>query len=151
MKTGGPPFRAEHVGSLIRPEPLRRARDSWMAGELPLAALQAVENACIREAIAMQEAVGLQSITDGEFRRVSWRDGFFENIAGFSPEREESDFEFRLSGGERRRAAPVPRVTGRLERSRGIATREFAFLRAGDRTHAEGDPSCALRDALFPG
>lgn len=124
------PFRAEHVGSLIRPERLRRAREAWMAGTLPLEALQAQEDACIREAVAMQEAAGLQSITDGEFRRVSWREGFFENIAGFSAEREESDFEFRLASGERRRAAPVPSVVARLERMRGIATGEFAFLKA---------------------
>ncbi len=135
-----PPFRADHVGSLIRPQRLREARESWRAGRLAAEQLRAVEDECIREAVVMQERAGLRSVSDGEFRRDSWRDGFFNNIEGFSSEREEADFEFRLGGGYVQRARPVPRVIGRLERRRGIATREFEFLRSA--TH--GTPKITL-------
>lgn len=128
IKRSQPPFRAEHVGSLIRPARLREAREAWMAGKIGLPELQAIEDACIREAIALQERVGMQSITDGEFRRPSWRDGFFDNVDGFSREREQADFEFKLAGGKTQRTAPVPRVVGKLKRRHGIATREFQFL-----------------------
>lgn len=127
-KRSVPPFRAEHVGSLIRPVRLREARASWMAGKLDTAALHVIEDACIREAVALQERVGMQSITDGEFRRSSWRDGFFDNVDGFSREREQADFEFKLADGTTQRTAPVPRVVAKLERRQGIATREFQFL-----------------------
>lgn len=135
-----PPYRADHVGSLIRPERLRQAREAWMAGKLPKPELEAIEDECIREAAAMQERAGLRSVSDGEFRRDSWRDSFFNNIDGFSSEREEADFEFRLGAGRIQRARPVPRVTGRLERRRGIATREFEFLRSATR----GTPKVTL-------
>lgn len=124
------PLRIDHVGSLIRPAQLRLARTEWMAGRLTREALTVAEDAAIREAVALQERVGLQGITDGEFRRVSWRDGFFENVDGFSAERDPADFEFRLADGTRQRAAPVPRVVGRLVRRQGIATREFAALKS---------------------
>ena len=66
-----PPFRADHVGSLLRPELLLEARDRHAAGELDDDGLRAVEDDAIREAVRMQESVGLQSATDGEFRRAS--------------------------------------------------------------------------------
>jgi len=128
-----PPFRAEHVGSLIRPAKLREAREAWMAGKMPAADLKAVEDQCIDEAVAMQERVGLQSITDGEFRRPSWRDGFFDNVDGFSQEREAADFVFKLADGTTQRTSPVPQVIARLVRRRGIATREFEYLKSATR------------------
>jgi 5-methyltetrahydropteroyltriglutamate--homocysteine methyltransferase len=128
-----PPFRAEHVGSLIRPARLRDAREAWMAGKMTAADLKAIEDQCIDEAVALQERVGLQSITDGEFRRPSWRDGFFDNVDGFSREREVTDFVFKLADGTTQRTAPVPHVVSRLHRRRGIATREFEYLRSATR------------------
>lgn len=125
----GPPFRADHVGSLLRPPPLIEARERHLAGTLGPEALGVVEDTCIREAIAMQERVGLQGITDGEFRRSSWRNGFFLNVDGFAEEWEESTFDFRLDGGKTQKTAPVPRVVGKLKRRSGIATGEFAFVR----------------------
>jgi len=66
-----PPFRADHVGSLLRPPELKAARERFATGEITAAQLRAVEDAAIREAVAMQERLGLQGITDGEFRRGS--------------------------------------------------------------------------------
>ncbi|MBL8381431.1 MAG: 5-methyltetrahydropteroyltriglutamate--homocysteine S-methyltransferase [Burkholderiales bacterium] len=135
MNVAAKPFRIDHVGSLLRPPALRRARTDWMAGHLRHEALTAIEDQAIREAVVLQERAGLAVITDGEFRRVSWRDGFFESVDGFSAERDPADFEFRLAGGKRQRAAPVPRVIGRLVRRKGIASHEFAFLKTvTDRT-----------------
>ena len=128
-----PPFRAEHVGSLIRPARLREAREAWMAGKMPAADLKAVEDQCIDEAVAMQERVGLQAVTDGEFRRPSWRDGFFDNVDGFSRERQAADFVFKLADGTTQRTAPVPHVVSRLVRRRGIATREFEYVKSTTR------------------
>lgn len=124
-----PPFRADHVGSMLRPPKLREARAAWMEGKLPLEALRAAEDEAILDAVALQERAGMQAVTDGEFRRVSWRDGFFENVGGFSVERDPADFEFRFADGRTQRAAPVPRVIGKLRRERGIATREFEHLK----------------------
>jgi methionine synthase II (cobalamin-independent) len=87
-----PPFRADHVGSLIRPRALIEARQRLEAGQESHEAPRALEDAAIRDAVAMQERVGLQSITDGEMRRFSWRDGFFESVDGFSRDRVDSSF-----------------------------------------------------------
>jgi len=70
--TSKPPFRADHVGSLLRPPELREARAKAKAGQLPAAELKAAEDRAIREAVKKQEAIGLASITDGEFRRDFW-------------------------------------------------------------------------------
>ena len=67
--TTKPPFRADHVGSLIRPPSLMAAHTHYLKGELPERELRALEDEAIDEAIAMQERVGLQAITDGELRR----------------------------------------------------------------------------------
>jgi 5-methyltetrahydropteroyltriglutamate--homocysteine methyltransferase len=71
MKRTKPPFRADHVGSLLRPAALKIAREQRAKGEIDAAALKAVEDREIERVIGKQEDAGLQSITDGEFRR-SW-------------------------------------------------------------------------------
>src|SRR5262245_2778530 len=76
------PFRADHVGSLLRPKELHEARAKAAKGEIDRAALSKVEDECIREAVALQESVGLQSITDGEFRRDWWHIDFLRNFDG---------------------------------------------------------------------
>src|ERR1700726_1942536 len=79
-----PPFRADHVGSLLRPQRLLQARDDFAAGRITPADLTAVEDEVIPAAIAMQEEVGLQSATDGEFRRASWNMDFIYALGGVS-------------------------------------------------------------------
>lgn len=131
-----PPFRADHVGSLIRPVELRQAREEHAAGKLPVESLREAEDRCIRDVIALQERVGLQSITDGEFRRFSFRDVLFECSTGFG-ERIETDFEFTYSDGSKRRATPVPKVIGKVKRKRGISTEDFKFLKPATRGTAK--------------
>ena len=67
-----PPFRADHVGSLLRPEELLQGREDFAAGRISQDDLRRVEDEAIRKIVGMQEEVGLQSATDGEFRRTSW-------------------------------------------------------------------------------
>lgn len=124
-----PPFRADQVGSLIRPDALRDMRRAFLKGEVARDRLREVEDACIRDVVALQERIGLQAITDGEFRRTSFREGLFEHVDGFSKERYETDFAFTYQNGVVRRATPVPKVVSRLKRREGIATEEFGFVR----------------------
>ena len=124
-----PPFRADHVGSLIRPQELRDARQAHLEGKLPAAELRVIEDRLIREVVAMQERVGLQAVTDGEFRRTSFREVLFESIDGFSKERVETDFSFSYADGSTRRATPVPKVTVRLQRRGSMAAGDFRFLK----------------------
>ena len=77
-----PPFRADHVGSLLRPAALRDAREKRARGEIDAAALTAIEDDEIKKLIARQEAVGLKSITDGEYRRASWQTDFLQALDG---------------------------------------------------------------------
>jgi 5-methyltetrahydropteroyltriglutamate--homocysteine methyltransferase len=79
-----PPFRADHVGSLLRPPELLAARADFAAGRIPAEQLRAVEDAAITDVVKMQEAVGLQSATDGEFRRASWHMDFIYQLGGIS-------------------------------------------------------------------
>ena len=84
MSDDRPPFRADHVGSLLRPPELKAARDRFRTGEITAGQLRAVEDAAIREAVAMQERLGLHGITDGEFRRGSWHMDFLYRLGGVS-------------------------------------------------------------------
>ena len=79
-----PPFRADHVGSLLRPRRLHQAREDCAAGRIEAAGLRAVEDEEITRAVRMQEQVGLQSATDGEFRRATWHMDFIYQIGGIS-------------------------------------------------------------------
>ena len=81
MGRATPPFRADHVGSLLRPRRLLQARDDHAAGRISDEELRAVEDDAIRDVVAMQQDVGLQSATDGEFRRASWHMDFIYRSA----------------------------------------------------------------------
>lgn len=77
-----PPYRADHVGSLLRPQSLLTLRDKFKAGQASAEELRANEDECIRDAVQMQESLGLQSITDGEFRRESFHGDFIGRLEG---------------------------------------------------------------------
>ena len=77
-----PPFRADHVGSLLRPAGLLQARERHAAGGLTDVELRQIEDEAIRDVVRMQESVGLQSATDGEFRRASWHMDFIYQLGG---------------------------------------------------------------------
>jgi 5-methyltetrahydropteroyltriglutamate--homocysteine methyltransferase len=123
------PFRAEQVGSFPRPAALIDAREAYAAGKVPLSTLRAAEDAAIRDIVALQERVGIGAITDGEFRRTSWRDAPFEHFNGFSEKRHETDFTFRLFDGSVRKASPVPSVTGKISRREPMTADHFEMLK----------------------
>jgi hypothetical protein len=79
-----PPFRADHVGSFLRPAKLREARKQRAAGAISAGELRAVEDEAVREVVALQREAGLRSVTDGEFRRATWHMDFIYQIGGIS-------------------------------------------------------------------
>jgi 5-methyltetrahydropteroyltriglutamate--homocysteine methyltransferase len=90
MKRNRPPFRADHVGSILRTAPLKEARAKREKGEISPAELKAIEDREIAALIRNQEATGLQSITDGEYRRASWQTDFLvalDGVEGYRGER----------------------------------------------------------------
>ena len=95
MQRTKPPFRADHVGSLLRPAALKEAREKRAKGDIDAAALEAVEDREIERIIQKQEEVGLQSITDGEFRRKSWQTDFLAALPGIEvvPHQREINFQ----------------------------------------------------------
>src|SRR3954463_10417388 len=80
----GPPFRADHVGSLLRPENLLEARARYAAGEIDAAELRGIEDEAIADVVRMQGDIGLRTATDGEFRRASWHMDFIYAINGIA-------------------------------------------------------------------
>jgi len=78
----GPPFRADHVGSLLRPKALLAAREEHQKDLITAATLREFEDDCIKKAVQMQAELGLKGVTDGEFRRGSWHMDFLYQIGG---------------------------------------------------------------------
>ncbi|MDP3768981.1 MAG: 5-methyltetrahydropteroyltriglutamate--homocysteine S-methyltransferase [Dehalococcoidia bacterium] len=125
--TARPPFRADHVGSLLRPNELKEARARAARGEIDRAALRAVEDTCIREAVALQESVGLQSITDGEFRRDWWHIDFLRGFDGVETSATET-FGVKFEGADEQ--PPLMRVTRKIRRSKPNMLDHFTFLKS---------------------
>ena len=115
----------DHVGSLRRPSELMQAWRDWEAGKLPLDALREVQDRMIRDAVAMQEAIGLPVVTDGEFRRGGWSRGFLSAVEGF--DFRASRLTFRNDQGFVT-PSPAPVATKRVRRQRPIVTEDFKFL-----------------------
>ena len=126
-----PPFRADHVGSLLRPRALRDARDAHGRGEIDDDRLRAVEDDCIRDVVRLQEEAGLQGITDGEFRRAFWHLDFLRQIQGVEVTEGRFPAHFRRDdGSEVGFVPPTMVVNDRLARVRDIQARDFAFLKS---------------------
>lgn len=123
-----PPFRADHVGSLVRPLELRGAHAAFKKGALTVLELEEIENQAIIDVIKMQERVGLLSITDGEFRRDNWRDRFFESVEGYTEQQFDSPFSFTSFSGEQVKGYPIPHVRSKLKRLKSLCVDEFSFL-----------------------
>jgi methionine synthase II (cobalamin-independent) len=133
---GKPPFRADHVGSLLRPAELLAARARHQAGEIATEALREVEDRCIRQAVALQEEIGLHGITDGEFRRTYFHIDFLERIEGVAV-RGGIATRFHRQDREIDFAPPRLEVVGKLHRRGPIAGAEFDFLAAATRRTAK--------------
>jgi methionine synthase II (cobalamin-independent) len=128
VKRTAPPFRADHVGSLLRPPELRRARDRHTAGEIDAAQLRAIEDEAIAEAVRQQEAVGLHSATDGEFRRASWHMDFIYRLDGVQQAEDRLRIEFQTDDGPIEFMPSAPRVTGRVGLAETIFADDFTAL-----------------------
>ena len=125
------PFRANHVGSLLRPAELLQAREKHQKGEMSAAQLRQTEDRCIRDAVKMQEDVGMQGITDGEFRRTLWHADFlsqFEGIKVVEGLLPDSARHFQNPDSDVQRSPTQFVVTGKLGHPRGIETDNFKFL-----------------------
>src|SRR5512132_2054987 len=125
-----PPYRADHVGSLLRPERLTRARAEHAAGRLSARDLRAVEDDAIRTVVRQQEEVGLQSATDGEFRRATWHMDFIDSLGGITHAEERILVEFH---NEERTSSWEPaamRVSSRVTLKEPIFADHFRFLQS---------------------
>jgi 5-methyltetrahydropteroyltriglutamate--homocysteine methyltransferase len=124
-----PPFRADHVGSLLRPERLLRARADYADGRIDDAELRAAEDDAIRDVIRMQEDVGLQSATDGEFRRASWHMDFIYSLDGISRASDDLVVHFRNAEGGIDFTPAALKVDGKIGVGETIFGDDFSYLR----------------------
>jgi 5-methyltetrahydropteroyltriglutamate--homocysteine methyltransferase len=127
-----PPFRAEHIGSLLRPKRLIDARDAFEDGRLPRAELAKVEDDAIREVVAYQEDLGLEVVTDGEYRRTSYLVDVINALDGARAKpREGAGWDYKsASGAATTVRATAIEVTGRVRRpAAGLVVRDFEFVK----------------------
>ena len=125
-----PPFRADHVGSLLRPPALLRARSDNQAGRVSTAELRRVEDEAIRDAVRMQQEIGLQGVTDGEFRRGSWHMDFLYQIGGVAKTDHTLRIQFRNEAGPVEAALGAFRIGGKLRLDETIFAEDFAYLKS---------------------
>jgi 5-methyltetrahydropteroyltriglutamate--homocysteine methyltransferase len=124
-----PPFRAEHIGSLLRPSALLDRRSQFSAGTITRAALAEAENDAIAEAVALQQRVGLRVATDGEFRRRSYHSFFYQQLGDISIDMVAG--EHALGAGHAGRAAqPVAVINSRVQWTHPINVDDYTFLAA---------------------
>ncbi len=125
-----PPFRADHVGSLLRPHELLRAREEFAAGRIEPDELRAREDAAIQDAVRMQREVGLRSATDGEFRRSSWHMDFIYQLGGVEQAPGDINVKFRNEEGEIEWRPAAIHVAEKVHLSSPIFARDFQFLQS---------------------
>ena len=126
----GPPFRADQVGSLLRPPGLLRARAENQAGRISAAALRRAEDAAIGDAARMQAEIGLRGVTDGEFRRGSWHMDFLYRIGGVARIDQTLRLRFRNEAGTVEAALGAFRIAGKLSLVETIFGEDFAYLKS---------------------
>ena len=125
MQRDIPPYRADHVGSLLRTPALKQARGKFAAGQLSAAELKAVEDSEIKAIVAKQEAIGLRSVTDGEFRRAYWHFDFLAGLDGVEMVAAEG---IKFAGVQSKAEAPF--VKGKLGSRHHPQIGHFEFLKA---------------------
>src|ERR1700758_3664473 len=125
-----PPFRADHVGSLLRPPGLLRARAERQAGRLSSEELRRAEDIAIHDAVRMQQEIGLKGVTDGEFRRGSWHMDFLYQIGGVARTEQSLRILFRNEAGPVEAALGAFRIGGKLTLGETIFAEDFAYLKS---------------------
>jgi 5-methyltetrahydropteroyltriglutamate--homocysteine methyltransferase len=133
-----PPFRADHVGSLLRPPSLLDARADHAAGKIDDAELRAREDAAIREVVQTQRDAGLQSATDGEFRRASWHMDFIYQLDGITKAPGDLKVQFHNAEGDIEFTPAAMQIDGRLGVGETIFGADFDFLKATVEADAPG-------------
>ena len=135
-----PPFRADHVGSLLRPPALLEARDKRERGEIDDAQLRAVEDRCIRDVVKMQEDIGLQAVTDGEYRRKLWNVDFVRKFDGVVVKEglaEEAGKSFQGGDANVQRSPTRFEVSDKLKRVREHEVENFKFTQSVSKVTAK--------------
>lgn len=127
LASGRPPFRADHVGSLLRPPALRQAFKQHQSGSIDDAAFTNIQDDCIRDVLRLQESTGLEVVTDGEFRRGSYWSRFVERTEGFQIR--SAVYTFRDDTGHEYEFT-APYAGRKIRRLQPLAVDEFAFVRA---------------------
>jgi len=125
-----PPFRADHVGSLLRPPALLKAREDLKQGRINAAELRRVEDAAIRDTVKLQEEIGLQAVTDGEYRRASWHMDFLYQVGGVTKVQDNLAVKFHNEKGDIEFTPAALRVTSRLKLAKPIFAADFSFLKS---------------------
>jgi 5-methyltetrahydropteroyltriglutamate--homocysteine methyltransferase len=157
-----PPFRADHVGSLLRPRTLLDARERFAAGAITAAQLRAAEDEAISDVVRMQRDVGLRSATDGEFRRASWHMDFIYRLGGVGKAPGNLAVRFRNPSGTIEFTPAAMRIAGRIRLTETIFADDFSYLRSVAATatpkltipspsmvHYRGGPA-SIDSALYP-
>ena len=142
MMRSTPPFRADHVGSLLRPPSLLDARAQFEAGRIDADQLRAVEDEAIRDAVALQREAGLQSATDGEFRRATWHMDFIYQLGGLEQAPGDLKVQFRNPEGTVEWTPAALHVTGKIHLDHTIFADAFEFLR--DAVDGEQTPKLTI-------
>jgi 5-methyltetrahydropteroyltriglutamate--homocysteine methyltransferase len=125
-----PPFRADHVGSLIRPDKLIEARAAAEKGEMAATELARVQHEAIRDVVRLQQEAGLRLATDGEYNRFSWQRDFLLKIGNVKPLASKLTVRFHSAAGARDHTPPSLQVVGKLSRPQGIFVDDFKFLKS---------------------
>src|SRR5271166_5069104 len=162
MTRSTPPFRADHVGSLLRPPTLLAAREQFAAGQIDAAELRAVEDQAIADIVAMQADVGLQSATDGEFRRASWHMDFIYELGGISKAPGNLAVKFRNAAGSIEFTPAALHVGSKIRLDHTIFESDFRYLQSvvtaatpkltipsPNMVHYRGGPA-AIDPAVYP-
>jgi 5-methyltetrahydropteroyltriglutamate--homocysteine methyltransferase len=136
MTASHPPFRADHVGSLLRPQQLVTAREAFGRGEIDREALAKVEDGAIDAVVRLQEDAGLQTITDGEYRRRNYYGGFYvDGLGGVRPGIEASKSWFYTNAAGERKGAALPEIFARMQWTKPVHVTDFTYTAARtDRT-----------------
>jgi 5-methyltetrahydropteroyltriglutamate--homocysteine methyltransferase len=123
-----PPFRADHVGSLLRPPALLKAREDFKEGSVDAEELKGIEDEAIRDVVRKQEEVGLQSATDGEFRRASWHMDFIYQLGGITTAQDHIKVQFRNAEGTIEFSPAALHVEERVALREPIFAEAFQFV-----------------------
>ena len=125
-----PPFRADHVGSLLRPPTLLQARADFAEGRIDADALREIEDEAIRDVVALQRDAGLKSATDGEFRRASWHMDFIYQLGGISKSPGNLTVKFHNADGDIEFTPAAMHIDGKVTLEQPIFARDFEFLQS---------------------